>query len=178
MYGPGFLTINILGIILAWQGCNLWWTNTYPNTSNFLLVQWRFFNILWCFLLSPLLNCIISSCSKESSCGKRKRSPFLDKERTIFVPSRWYMFNTYTMCTLSTETLKGDPSLIINTSWRQFLRNIEKPLDTVPNDTTKRCPLGSLNLLIYHIYQSSYDTPWVSVSFTIPHRYIHTRLKV
>ena len=115
------------------------------------MVQWRFFNILWCFLLSSLFNYSISSCSKESSCGNSKRSPFLEKERTPFVQSRGYMFHAYTMCTLSTATLKGDPLLIINSWGRQLLRNIEKPLAAVPNDTTKCCSLGSPNLLIYHM---------------------------
>ena len=31
----------------------------------FVAVQWMFFNILWCFLLSSLFNCNMSSCSKE-----------------------------------------------------------------------------------------------------------------
>ena len=74
--------------------------------------------------------------------------------------------------------MKGDPSLIINIWGRQLLRNIEKPLAAVPNDTTKPYSLGSLNLLIYHIYQSSSDTPRVSVSFPITHRYSHIWLKV
>ena len=86
------------------------------------------------------------------------------------------MFHAYPMCTFSTATLKGDPSLIINIWGRQLLRNIEKHLATVPNDTTKRCSLGSLHLLIYHIYKSSSNTPRVSVSFPIPHRYNHTLL--
>ena len=132
------------------------------------------FNILWCFLLSSLFNCRISSCSKESSCGNRKLSPFLEKELTTFVPSRGYMLYTYTMCTLLDAILKGDPLLVINRQGRHLLRNISKHLAEVPNDTTKRCSLGSPNLLIYHIYQSSSNTPRVSASFTIPHRYSHT----
>ena len=124
MYGPGALTINILGIILAWQECNLRCTNTYPTTSNFFMVQWWFFNILWCFLLSLLLNCSISICSKESSCGKRKRSPFLENECTTFVPSRGYILHAYTMCKFSTANLKSGPLLIINSWVRQLLRNI------------------------------------------------------
>ena len=138
------------------------------------MVQWRFFNILRCLLLSLLFNCRISSCSEESSRGNRKRSPFWEKERATFVTSRGYMFHAYTMCTFSTATLEGDTLLIINSRGSQLLINIDKPLYEVPNDTTKRCSIGSLNLLIYHAYQSSYDTPRVSVSFPIHHRYSHT----
>ena len=138
------------------------------------MVQWRFFNILWYSLLSLLLNCRISSCSKERLYGKRKSSLFLEKEHTKFVTSRGYMFHAYTICTFLTLTLKSDTSFIINSRGSQLLRSIEKPLAAVRNDSTKCCSLGSLKLLIYHIYQSSYDTPRVSVSFTIPHRYSHT----
>ena len=136
------------------------------------------FNILRFFLLSSLFNCRTSSCSKESSYGKRKRSPFLEKERTTFLPSRGYMFHAYTMCAFSTTALKGYPSLIINSWGRQLLRNIDKNLAAVTNDTTKRCSLGSLNMLIYNIHQISSDTLRVSVSFNIPHRYSYTWLKV
>ena len=144
----------------------------------FLHVTMEIFNIFWCFLLSSLFDCSISSCSKEISCGKRKFSHLLEKERTMFLPSRGYMLHAYTICTFSAATLKGGPLLIINGWWRQLLRNIEKPLDEFPNDANKRWSLGSLNLLIYHIYQNSSDTLRVSVSFTIPHRYSHTWLKV
>ena len=102
--------------------------------------------------------------------------PFFETERTTFFPSREYMFYAYNICTLSTVTLKGDTSSNIDSLGRQLLRNIEKPLYAVSNDTTNRFSLGSPNLLIYHIYQSSYDTPRVSVSFPIPHRYSHTCL--
>ena len=129
------------------------------------MVQWRFFNILWCLLLSSLFNCRSGSCYKERLCGKLKLSPFLEKNRTTFVPERGYMFHAYNMCSFQIDNLKGDPLLIINILGRHLIINIEKPLDAVPNDTTKRFSLGSLNLLIYHIYQISYDTPWVSVSF-------------
>ena len=115
------------------------------------MVQWRFFNILWCFLLSLLLNFRISSCSKESLCGKRKCPPFFETERTTFFPSREYMFYAYNICTLSTVTLKGDTSSNIDSWGRQLLRNIEKPLYAVSNDTTNRFSLGSPNLLIYHM---------------------------
>ena len=119
MYGPEDLTINVLGIVLAWWGCTLFFTNTYPTVSNLFMVRCSFFNILKCFLLSLLFKCRISICSKEISCGKRKRSPFLEKERTTFLPSRGYTFHEYTMCKFLTETFKGDPLLIINSCGRQ-----------------------------------------------------------
>ena len=48
--------------------------------------------------------------------------------------------------------MKGDSSLIINIWGKQLLRNLEKPFDAVPNDTTKPYSIELLNLLIYDIY--------------------------
>ena len=113
--------------------------------------------------------------------SKRKTDPEIRSKSNLLSKQNqenYCVTQEYNMCTFSNATLKGDNSLIIDNWGMKLIRKIDKALAAVPNDTTKRCSIGSLTLLIYHIYQISYDSPRVLVSFPIPHSYSHNWLKV
>ena len=74
--------------------------------------------------------------------------------------------------------MKGVPPFIINSWGRQLLRNIDKLFAAVPNDTTKPYYIELLNMLIDYLYKSSSDTPWVSVTISMPHRYSYTLITI